>query len=424
MSRSLHSVEQLEVRRMLAASLSGSVLVITGTSGDDTIAVTQGTNISVNLNGATQNFKLGAVTKIRVEGGDGHDSIDLGADVTRRSTIIGGEGNDTLTGGNVTDIIKGGAGADRVRGGYGNDTIGGGTGDDNLAGQGGDDFIGGDADDDTLSGGSNDDLLYGGAGDDNLAGGNGNDTLGGDGEDRLNFWKSPYAPPLGGDDRLDGGAGNDWLLGSQETRDDQYDDDSAAKLINMDNGRDTLIGGTGDDILDARGDDTAPDKSAGDIVPEDTYHNNGIPIPPPGDDDPYHLHAHIVLRVIVDGKKVEFPVGVGEFGVTMIHRHYAEENGSPGMDEHKESWHLHALNPHTFTIKELFHVAGVSFSNKNLGRYRVGDGNTMTVRTRFLDESNTAFKNVTGTFGDYVIKATDIDGSNRTELIEIKFTSK
>ena len=404
--RAAEHIESLETRRLLAVSLSTNVLTITGTSGNDNVTVTQGSSITVTLNGKKTSYKATRVNAIRVEGGNGNDNIDLGNDVTRRATINGGAGND------------------RISGTANSDNITGGDGDDRISGQGGSDFISGDAGRDKLSGGSSDDMIYGGAGDDTLAGGNGNDTLGGDGEDRLNFWKSPYAPPLLGNDRLDGGAGNDWLLGSTETRDDQYDDDSAAKLINTNNGRDTLIGGTGNDVIDARGDDSAPDKTSGDIDPDDTYHNNGIPIPPPGDDDPYHFHGHVVLKVIVDGKKVEFPVGVGEFGVTMIHRHYSVEDGGPGDDRFKDSWHLHALNPHTFTLKQLFHTAGVSFSNKNIGRHRVADGATMTMRVKFLDQGDAAFRNVTGNFADYVIKSTDVDSGDRTEVIEIRYTSK
>ncbi len=412
---------------MLAASLSGTVLKITGTGGDDEITITRGSSISVNINGETTKFKASKVNTIKVNGGDGHDEIRLGSGatvVTLRTTITGGEGNDTIFGGSGADSIKGQDGADSIRGGGGDDSLGGGSGNDRILGQNGNDFVGGDADDDTISGGKGDDQLYGGADDDTVIGDAGNDTLGGDGEDRLNFWNSPYATPFGGDDQLDGGDGNDWLLGSIETNEEQYDDDSAAKLMQTGNGRDTMTGGAGNDVIDARGNDTVTDEQNGDRIPEETYHNNGIPIPDVEEgEDPYALHTHIVLRVFVDGKKVEFPVGTGEFGVTMIHRHYSnEEDPEVGQDDNKDSWHLHALEEHTFTLKEIFEVAGVSFSAKNIGRHRVGNGATMTMRVKFLDEPNSAFQNVT-TFGNHVIRATDVDGSHRQEVIEIRYTS-
>jgi Ca2+-binding RTX toxin-like protein len=397
----------LESRRLLAASLSGSVLVITGTNGDDDIAVSQRKAITVSFNGKETTYKASRVSRIRIDGRNGDDTIDLRDGVSRRATVLGGGGNDRIYGGSNADSLSGGDGNDRI------------------FGLGGADFIDGGNGRDKLSGGSSDDQIYGGAGDDKLNGGNGNDTLGGDNEDLLNFWKSPYAAPTPGNDLLDGGAGNDWLLGSKETNEDQYDDDAAAKLIATNNGRDTLIGGVGNDILDARGDDSAPDMSAGDIDPDDTYHNNGLPIPDHGEDeDPYHFHGHIVLRVIVDGKKVEFPVGTGEFGVTMIHRHYADDGGSVGTDRHKDSWHLHALAPHTFTLKQIFHTAGVSFSNKNIGRHVVANGAKMTMRVKFTDEPDSAFRAVTGNFADYVIKSTDIDSTHRQEVIEIRYASK
>ena len=411
MSRSIQRaselIDALETRRLLAASLNGTVLTITGTSGNDAISVNQGSSVVVNLNGNKTSFNAASVNSIRVEGGTGDDTIDLRGNVSRRATINAGAGNDRIYGGSNTDVINAGDGNDRVYGLGGADFIDGGNGRDKI------------------SGGSSDDQIYGGAGDDALAGGNGNDTLGGDNEDVLNFWKLPYAAPTPGNDLLDGGAGNDWLLGSKETHEDQYDDDSAAKLIATNNGRDTLLGGVGNDVIDARGDDSAPDKTGSDIDPDDTYHNNGLPIPDhEEDEDPYFFHGHIVLRVIVNGNKVEFPVGTGEFGVTMIHRHYSEEGGSVGTDRFKDSWHLHALAPHTFTLKQVFHTAGVSFSNKNIGRHRVANGATMTMRVKFNDEPDTAFRPVTGSFADYVIKSTDIDSTHRQEVIEIRYTSK
>lgn len=97
------------------------------------------------------------VARVRLEGGEGDDELDIsphdlpiageiildggsGADdiegpTTDRSvTIVGGPGNDTLKGGRGTDRLDGGDGNDQVDGNDGNDEVRGGTGDDNVVG--------------------------------------------------------------------------------------------------------------------------------------------------------------------------------------------------------------------------------------------------------------------------------------------------
>ena len=170
-----------------------------------------------------------------INGGAGADDIygHEGADF-----ISGGAGNDELDGGDGQDQIFGGIGEDVLQGGSGPDTLYGGAGEDELFGNSDADTLNGGEDADVLRGGSGNDTLNGDAGDDFLHGDSGTDTLsGGDGNDEL--YGSGSLSGDAGDDIiegqgvLDGGAGNDEIRGQ---------------------GSDTLLGGSGDDILVANTD--------------------------------------------------------------------------------------------------------------------------------------------------------------------------
>ncbi len=80
-------------------------------------------------------------------------------------SILLGAGNDTVTGGSGNDSVDGGAGNDSLTGGAGNDTLAGGDGADTLAGGAGNDSLIGGAGDDDFTLGAGDSAL-GGAGDD------------------------------------------------------------------------------------------------------------------------------------------------------------------------------------------------------------------------------------------------------------------
>jgi len=145
-----------------------------------------------------------------IEGGNGHDSIDVSLFVTDMTMISGGEGNDTIHGGFGHDSIDGGAGNDTIYGRTGNDLINGGAGNDSIYGEDGNDI---------LRGGDNNDLLVGDAGNDILLGEGGNDSLdGGHGGDLL----------IGGlgADSLVGDQGEDILIGGYTT----FDSNNAALL--------------------------------------------------------------------------------------------------------------------------------------------------------------------------------------------------
>jgi Ca2+-binding RTX toxin-like protein len=177
------------------ATLSNGALVISGTSGDDTITLTvSGSNLLATLNGVSSSpIALGSITSIDVEGEAGNDLITLGAGVPGAS-VQGGPGDDSIVGGAGADTLGGGTGNDTILGDAGNDSIRGGAGDDTLGGGQGDDSILGSLGNDTITGGAGNDILIGGAGSNVVHGGLGDDTI--------------FAIN-GAADTLYGGAGND-----------------------------------------------------------------------------------------------------------------------------------------------------------------------------------------------------------------------
>ena len=87
-------VQQLESRTLLAATVSASAnsITFTGSTGDDTIAVsTDGTNFL--LNGVDTTFAIAGRQYINVSGGDGNDTISLNDNLgTRIGLLYGGNG--------------------------------------------------------------------------------------------------------------------------------------------------------------------------------------------------------------------------------------------------------------------------------------------------------------------------------------------
>lgn len=117
----------------------------------------------------------------RVEFADG--TVWLPVDLTQLGLVVTGtSGNDTLTSTlNYVNTISGGAGADTISGGYLGDTLRGGDGNDTLYGGAGDDLLEGGEGNDSLDGGRGADILRGGAGDDILGGAVGGEDAGSSG---------------------------------------------------------------------------------------------------------------------------------------------------------------------------------------------------------------------------------------------------
>ena len=133
-------VEGLEGRRLLSASLEGSTLNVVGTNEADNILVmASGTGeIVVNVNGVESRFS--GVESIKINGGNGADSIfaaiDAGSGLLRLVEVSGDNAGDTVSGYNsdadVTLRLSGGNGDDVIlydQTGY-NTTTDGGRGDD------------------------------------------------------------------------------------------------------------------------------------------------------------------------------------------------------------------------------------------------------------------------------------------------------
>ena len=325
-------VEQLEGRRLLAVTVANvdGILTLTGDAANDAISINiagPGSDLQVGVNDQpVQTFARNDVGRISIDAGGGDDSVEIAGDVDIRSTIVGGDGNDSLSGGRGSDFIFGGAGDDVILGNGGRDALFGEAGSDSVSGGSGPDIVSGGAGDDTVYGGAGDDrvfgddvdvtenaatdgndevggsdgrdTLYGGLGADNLSGGPGTQDLanyssrtadltirmgpsgagisgeegegdslptdtekvnGGDGNDLIvgtgrfnSLWGGP------GNDTLSGEGGNDFLIG--------FDGDDE---LNGGSGDDTMIGGLGaDDFVGSDGIDTVDytDKAEGVII--------------------------------------------------------------------------------------------------------------------------------------------------------------
>ncbi len=206
------------------ASLSGSLLTVTGGKGSDHITVLCRNGV-VKVNGKdprTGAIACSKVSEVDVVAGSGNDRVDLSgvgpdggfgqrdlpggfghgtgaaADLGRGddryaggasafNLVLAGEGDDRMAGGRVRDSLQGGSGNDSAAGGAGRDVLLGNSGNDKLNGGSDDDLLSGNAGDDLLIGAAGADLIGGGAGMDRLIGGPGPDQLiGGAGKDRLN----------------------------------------------------------------------------------------------------------------------------------------------------------------------------------------------------------------------------------------------
>jgi Ca2+-binding RTX toxin-like protein len=155
--------------------LVGRTLVVSGTPGNDLIAVTpSGSNLVVFRNGQiVGTYPMTAVQYIIIDGGAGSDLIKIDPTIKIDAAIYGGTGNDVLRGGGGTNRIFGGAGNDILMGGPGNNFMFGGDGNDTLmAGTGNSIMVGGDGNDLLIAFGGNN-IMIGGNGSDLLIGAGG-----------------------------------------------------------------------------------------------------------------------------------------------------------------------------------------------------------------------------------------------------------
>jgi Ca2+-binding RTX toxin-like protein len=157
---------------MFFASNDNGQINVDGTGNQDRIfATTNGTSVAFTRHDFTQILQLDGVHGIVIDGGDGDDSIVLGAGMMG-SVLLGGDGRDTLIGADGDDTLLGGTDPDRLYGGGGQDR---------LSGQGHNDYLDAGPGSDRLYGDAGADILLAGSGNDRLWGGSGADTLDGGG---------------------------------------------------------------------------------------------------------------------------------------------------------------------------------------------------------------------------------------------------
>ncbi len=128
--------------RLQADPLGGQMLVVDGTSGDDTVVVSPGRRgeVSVTLNGVTSG-PFRPTGRVVVLGYGGADRVQVAGTVAVPTWLAGGNGHDTLIAGGGPAVLLGGPGNDLLAAGRARDVVIGGTGTDTLTGTGNDVLI-------------------------------------------------------------------------------------------------------------------------------------------------------------------------------------------------------------------------------------------------------------------------------------------
>jgi Ca2+-binding RTX toxin-like protein len=208
-------------------------------------------------------FNSPDIAKIVITGSTGNDTMTVAANITipvlakglaGADSIQGGGGSDTLNGGGGADTIKGGPGDDSIRGGAGGDSINGNTGDDVLA-----------PGNDTFTLGTNAGLKSSPDGNDTVSGGDGFDvveyigrtdnlTLVADGQPHSGDLAQGEADQINSDvEFIMSGFGNDTIGSSSDTSARFEAGGDGTDSILGGSGNDTMIGGPGADTVNADG---------------------------------------------------------------------------------------------------------------------------------------------------------------------------
>jgi Ca2+-binding RTX toxin-like protein len=333
--------------------VDGTTLTVTSNQDADTIAIATAGGV-LTVNGTATGLAANEQAVIRVNAGDGNDTVDASALTAANYNsldVSGGNGDDLVTGGADTDIIAGDAGDDRLLGFRGGDEVAGGDGNDTMVWNNGDGTDSNDGD------GGNDEVVVNGAPTQNdmltaapgaepgrvlfqrtnlgtfsidlsaerltVNGLGGNDQFGNDG----------IVPPgLAGRTSLtlNGDSGVDFLIGGD-----------GADVVNGGEGNDALFGGPGDDRLTGdrgtdshdgeAGDDTAvwnngdgSDQVVGDAG-FDTAEVNGSPSAATGDD--FRIEPNGENAVFSRANLVPFTIGLSADTEAVA------VNGGTGNDE-------------------------------------------------------------------------------------------
>ena len=93
----LESLESRECPSGLTGGLSGGVLTINGSTAADTITLSQ-TGNTVRIEGYTNTWNAGAISKIKINGGGGNDTVRVAVSPQLAATLVadGGAGYDVL----------------------------------------------------------------------------------------------------------------------------------------------------------------------------------------------------------------------------------------------------------------------------------------------------------------------------------------
>jgi Ca2+-binding RTX toxin-like protein len=249
----LKLLQSLETRRLLAdMSINGTsrteLIFVRQLDTSTTSATIEVSNkstgtISVEISGSVFPLKknkkqtftdIGELDLVDLRGGD--DRFFADASILVSIHANGGDGNDTIVGGNADDILSG----DKDAGAF-NDSINGGGGRDTMFGSGGNDVLTGDSGNDSIRGGTGIDTINGGKGRDRMAGEADDDSF-------TNFDNAV--------DTLDGGDGTDSSQPPQADGDSATNVEQQGVAQGFDNHVGTshfsLVGTTGDDMIDAR----------------------------------------------------------------------------------------------------------------------------------------------------------------------------
>lgn len=361
--------ESLESRFLPSAtSLTRGVLTIQGAEQGSTITVglnaTNRRQLVVTVDGTSQTLAKGLVRSITVEGGAGPNNISISDQVLIPATILGGAGNDTIVGGGGPELLQAGSGNALLQAGTGQQTLEGGAGNDTLYGGAAHDLLEGGDGANLLIAGSGPNQLYAGEnGNNTLYGGSGNDTLGGANQDDLLF--DGQSPPsslyAAGNDSIVCGSGNDWVVGGDSEQFHQPN---------------TIIAGSGHDVLDGRDGDVIEGQKPGDIIPSDDQYGD-----PAAGQTAFAVDIVAVLNIYikVDGKlqKVNIPTGIGNFDSRGAFYTSAEPviTSNPGGTLLR----MRDVVDRPFTLGEFFQNWGISLSSSNIGRYITGNGNKLTM---------------------------------------------
>jgi hypothetical protein len=122
-----------------SAHVANNTLLIRGTSGDDTVVVSQSGDVNqlvVSANGVANAFDRSTFDTVEVNLGNGDDVFRESSGIVsdERVTVDAGPGNDNIVTGDNNDLIFGGPGDDSISSGRGDDLVFAGQGDDFVVG--------------------------------------------------------------------------------------------------------------------------------------------------------------------------------------------------------------------------------------------------------------------------------------------------